>query len=260
MGAGYVGMAFINEIKHSHEIYITTTTRSRVESLKPYAKEVFDLNHESNQSFDEFVNQCDGAVILVAPSNSRNYEETYLQTAKKLFTALSKRTTPFYMIYTSSTSVYEGQKSEWVSEEMELSLESINAKILLETEKCFLNCNACICILRLAGIFGPKRELNNRATKLSGKEMAGSGDEPTNHIHLDDILSAITFCLKNKITGIYNLVNEDHPTRESLYSNLCNQMKIPPPIWNMDKSQSVKGYKVSNQKIKHAGFAFQHGI
>lgn len=257
IGAGYVGMALLNVLKNQpHEIYITTTTSSRVEILKGYGKEVLDLNVICDESFAESINQCDGAIILVAPSNLKNYEETYLDTAKRVCFSLKDRKTPFYILYTSSSSVYEGLQSEWVTEEMDLNPDSINAKILLETEKYYLKSSDSICILRLAGIYGPKREWNDRARKFSGKEMSGNGDEPTNHIHLDDILAAIIFCLENQITGIYNLANDEHPTRKYLYSNLCNQMEIPLPVWNEVLSTTSAGYKVSNKKIKQAGFLF----
>ena len=253
IGAGYVGMALLHELKNQpYEMFITTTSKNRIETLKVFGQ-VLLLDENSDQTLSEWIALCDGAIILVAPSNSRNYEETYLHTAKKISFALENRQTPFYLIYTGSTGVYEGLQSEWVTEEMHLNPESTNAKILLETERYYLNSKATTCILRLGGIYGPLRDWKDRARKLSGKEMPGTGDEPTNHIHLNDITAAITYCLDNCLSGIYNLVNDEHRTRKLLYTTLCNEMQIPPPTWNSNL-QNNKGYKVSNQKIRKAGF------
>lgn len=259
MGAGYVGMALLHYLqKQTHEIYITTTSQERVEYLKPFGKQVLVLHpNENNEDFKELIDACDGIIILIAPKNAQSYEETYLNTAKRLSSALKNRSNPFYILYTSSTSVCEGQTNEWVTEEMIPHPKSENAKILLETEQCYLNSGVPTCILRLGGIYGPGRELIDRARRFSGKEMSSTGDEPTNHIHLEDIVSGIAFCLDNSLTGIYHLVNDNHPTRRGLYSNLCEQIHLPPPIWNPSLSQH-SAYKVSNQKIKKAGFVPIH--
>jgi nucleoside-diphosphate-sugar epimerase len=105
----------------------------------------------------------------------------------------------------------------------------------------------------LGGIYGPGRELAERAKRLSGKEMAGSGEEPTNHIHLEDIIGGILYSLEHRLIGIYNLVNNLHPTRKKLYSDLCKMQQLPCPIWKGEKVP-YKGYTVSNKKIVEAGY------
>jgi nucleoside-diphosphate-sugar epimerase len=259
MGAGYAGMALLNDFQEKlHEIYVTTTREERVEELRGYGKGVLLLKEE-NKDFQELIDKCDGIIVLVAPKHLQNYEETYLNTAKKIVSSLKGRSAPFYILYTSSTSVCEGIKEEWAAEECVLAPVSENAKILLETERLFLDSGASVCILRLGGIYGPGRELVERARRFSGKELAGTGEEPTNHIHLEDIVSAISFCLDRTLTGIYQLVNDEHPTRKELYSHFCQRMDVPNPIWNPHlPSLKGSGYKVSNQKIKDAGFTFRY--
>ena len=259
MGAGYVGMALLHHLQTlPHEIFITTTHKERVIALSQYGH-VLPLDATSNTALKELIDSCDGMVVLVAPCNSQNYEETYLNTAKKIYSSLKDRRTPFYLVYTSSTSVCEGVQSEWVTEDMPLNPQSKNGKILIETERCYLSCDASVCLLRLGGIYGPGRELTDRARRLSGKEMPGKGNESTNHTHLEDIVNAIAFCLKHSLSGIYHLVNDDHPTRNELYSSLCQSMMIPNPIWNPNLSEGkIKSYKVSNQKIKETGFNLNH--
>jgi nucleoside-diphosphate-sugar epimerase len=252
MGAGYTGMALLSYFNSTtHEIYITTTNIERIEELKPLGKKVLLLDSTSEESLRDLIQACDGIIVLVAPKNSEKYEETYLNTAKLISSMLTIRKTPFYILYTSSTSVYDGTL-ESAKEDAILNPPSVTGKILLETEQVYLNSRAKCCILRLGGIYGPKRELIERARRLSGKEMPGTGDECTNNIHLNDIVNSIVFCLDNALTGIYNLVNDDHPTRKELYNELSKEANIPPPTW---KGIGKKGgYKVSNEKIKSKGF------
>lgn len=255
MGAGYVGEALLKYLQtQKHKLVITTTRKERINALSCYGQVM--LLPKEDQVFKKLINSCDGMIILVAPKNLQSYDEVYLQTAKRVSLALQDRQSPFYLIYTSSTSVCEGKQDEWVTEDMELHPKSENAKILLEAEHCYLNCNASVCILRLGGIYGPKRELLDRAKRFSGQKMSSSGEEPTNHIHLEDIVAAIEFCLDQSLTGIYHLVNDDHLSRRELYSYFCQLASIPCPIWSKDLLES--SYKICNQKIKSMGFTFKH--
>lgn len=255
MGIGYVGMALLNGLQHEDvEVFATTTQPSKVELIKPLVKEVILLDPEDDTRFNAVVKICDGIVVMVAPQNNQNYEITYLDTAKKLSRLIKKRKNPPYILYTSSTSVYENIQTEWATEDLILNPLTQNGKILLETEQVLLNC-AHSCILRLGGIFGPNREISRRAFFLSGKEVPGTGEEPTNHIHVDDIVSVILYCLKHRLTGIYNLVNHEHPTRNELYTRLCQNLSIPDPIWNPRLPSGKGSYKVSNQKILETDMA-----
>jgi nucleoside-diphosphate-sugar epimerase len=254
MGAGYVGMALLPHL-HAHEIYLTTTSENKLTHLKTYSQHVLLLNSDK-QGLKEMIEDCDAMVILIAPKNGMDYETTYLHTAKLVRSLLEKRKKPLYLLYTSSTSVYEAIEEEWATEDLVLKPQSSNAKILLEAEKEYLT-HSTTCILRLSGIYGPQREIIERAKRLSGRAI--SGNQPTNHIHLEDIIAAIIFCLEKRLTGIYNLANKDHPSRQSLYTSLCNALHIPPPNWELDELGNKKSaYKVASHKIEAAGFSFSH--
>lgn len=260
MGAGYVGMALIRALQDgAHQLYITTTECERVENLKRYAEQVLVLRPGVKENLFALIGACDAMVVLVAPKGSLNYEQTYLDTAKTISEALKGRVKPFYLVYTSSTSVCEGSQGEWITEDMALDPQTENGKILLEAERYYLNSGAAACVLRLGGIYGPGRELARRAKSLSGNVVSGTGEEPTNNIHQEDVVEAIRYCLNHSLTGVYHLVNDDHTVRNKLYARLCRLAAIPEPLWASDAPQlKRRGYKVSNQKIKDAGFIFEH--
>lgn len=244
IGAGYVGITLLRYIQdQEYEIFVTTTDPNKVELLKPYAKDVILL--KSADDLNKAIADCDAIILTIAPKKNQNYEETYLNTAKNISLSVSKREKPPYILYTSSTSVYEGIEEKWATEDLPLHPKSEKGQILLQTEKLLLDCSKT-CILRLGGIFGPGREISKRVQSLTGKELPGTGDEPTNHIHLEDIVKGISFCLSHHLIGIYNLVNNDHPTKKELYSPLCH--------FNPNLSHNSKGYKVSNNKIVSVGF------
>jgi nucleoside-diphosphate-sugar epimerase len=256
MGAGYVGMALLQFLQNdNYEISVTTTNPQKAPLLSDYAKEVLLLDPESDESLQNLIETCDAMILTIAPNGTKTYEETYLNTAKTISRCLQGRSKPFYIIYTSSTSVYEGIDSEWATEDLILKPFSDNGKILLETEDVLLKC-ADTCILRLGGIHGRNREISKRAAYFSGKEFPGTGTEPTNHSHLDDIVAAIVYFLKHHLTGIYNVVSDEHPTRDELYSKLCQKLSYLDQSGTQNFPTQKKTTKSLIKKSKRRGFFF----
>lgn len=245
VGIGYVGEQILQQFQN-HQVVVTTTSEEKVEKLKSLSSEVFLLPDFPGSLFDV-------VIVTVAPKRGTSYAETYLKTAQMLIKNL-KRPLPF-LIYTSSTSVYEGNTGD-VTEEVLLKSHLENSRILQSTEELLLeHFKENACILRLGGIYGQGREIAKRALYFSGKKMQTTGKEPTNHIHRDDIVRAVLFCMQKRCSGVYNLVNDSHPSRKELYEKLCAHQHLPLPIFG---NEEEKGYRVSNAKIKAEGFTFQH--
>lgn len=262
MGAGYIGLALIDHWTDKNDVFwASTTSSSKIPSLEQIAEKAFLLEGSEVQRLSDILEQCDGLVVSVAPGPEANYENTYLKTAQSVVKALQKRTRPFYLLYTSSTSVYGDHGGRRVDEESPRLTESPNGKILCQTEDTYLACSnpaVAVCILRLAGIYGPERELEKRARGMSGRQMIGKGDAPTNHVHRDEVVRAIEFCFKNQCTGIYNLAEEDHRSRKRLYDALCHQLGLPLPEWRGQSSEHGSNCLVSSQKIRELGFIFKY--
>ena len=265
LGAGYVGMAVLSAWESRGDTFVaTTTTPSKVEKIEALPNVEKGLLLEVRDSFrlKEVVQQCDGAIVCIAPGQGGDYAATYAGTARAVKEALSDRDRPFYLVYTSSTGVYGDQKGAQVDEETPLRANLERTRILVEAEDTFLSCankNTKVCVLRLGGIYGPDRTLERRAQWLSGRELPGDGNEPTNHIHLDDIVRGLEFCVHQQLCGVFNLVNDEHRTRKELYGHLCHQLNIPPPRWRSDLEPGEgSNCLVSNRKIRRVGFQIRN--
>ncbi|MCH9627931.1 MAG: hypothetical protein S4CHLAM2_15800 [Chlamydiales bacterium] len=255
LGAGYVGTRLLIHWDRPEDRFIALTTTP--EKQAPLEK-IPRVEKVMIGSFDGVLDSCQGLIICVAPKVGSSYESTYLETAERVQHLVKERTKPLYIVYTSSTSVYGKQTEQWIDEATPPLPQSPEGKILLATEQTYLACASdavTVCILRLGGIYGPGRELKARAARLSGKELPGSGTQPTNHSHVDEIIHAIEFCFTHQLEGIYNLVADAHPTREELYSELCTE----PPTWNPNNlSMHGSNSSVSNEKIKQTGYTLLH--
>jgi nucleoside-diphosphate-sugar epimerase len=78
-------------------------------------------------------------------------------------------------------------------------------------------------------------------------------------VHLDDIVGAIAHAQSHRLSGLYNLVQDEIPTVRELIDRVCQANHLAPIQW--DPSQpSARPYnvRVSNQKLKAAGYEFRH--
>lgn len=263
IGCGYVGGAIARLWERSgHGVTVTTTTPEKVPELERLAQ-VAVLTGDNFEALREVVEDRDVVLLCVAPSKRIPgiYRATYLDTAKTLVKAL-KNSSVQQLIYTGSYSVLGDKDGEWTDEETPLTPANESGEILQETEQVLLSAQngaVRVCILRLGGIYGPGREVVNIFRPLAGTNRPGNGEDYTNWVHLDDIVQAIEFVRQKQLRGIYNLVKDVPLQSRELLERLSEIYGLAPVTWD-ESASSVRPYnaRLSNQKIKAAGFNFKH--
>jgi len=243
-------------------VTVTTTTPSRFAEMEAIAQRVVVVKGNDAKGLESVIKNQDTVLLSVGAANANVYEETYLQTAKTLVEVLKKTPSVRQVIYTGSYAVYGDRDGAWVDEDTPVTPANANGQILCDTEQMLLSAsgeNLRVCILRLGGIHGPGRELVKIFGRVAGTTRPGNGDEPTNWIHLDDIVAAIEFARLHRLQGIYNLVDDAHLTSRELLDRVCEQHNLPKVSWDASLPK-VRPYNalVSNQKLKEAGFNLIH--
>jgi len=97
-------------------------------------------------------------LLSVGAANPNVYAETYLHHPNPS-SVLKQVHSVRQLIYTGSYAVYGDREGAWVDE---ASPATQNGQILCETEQVLLSASSddmSVCILRLGGIYGPRREL-----------------------------------------------------------------------------------------------------
>ena len=263
LGSGYIGKALLNFWQGAgYHLTASTTSEDKVAALKQMADEAIVMKISDTDKLASLLARSDACIITLAPKDGANYFETYQKSAEEVIHRLHGHSKPFHLIYTSSISVYGKATSSLVNEETPLHPETDNQRILAATEQLYLgieNPLVGVTILRLGGIYGPGRDLFTRAKRVLNQTMPGTGNEKTNHTHLDDIVRAVDFCLRNSVHGVYNLTMDAHPTRQELYGKLAQQLDLPPPNWNatLPNIHGV-GVAVDSSKLKAKGYSFAH--
>jgi nucleoside-diphosphate-sugar epimerase len=271
LGCGYVGTA-VARLWSAQGISVTATTTNpgRVEELQTVAAAVEVVNGSNTTGIVDLLRNQDTLLICVGAGRQANYEETYLNTAKTVVNALEQAPQLRQIIFTSTYSVYGNYNGAWAREDDPARPATDNGRIMAATEQTLLNATTgdshpetlrerSVCILRLGGIYGPGRELAKIYRRAAGSTRPGSGHEASNWIHLDDIVGAIAFAQTHHLSGLYNLVQDEIPTVRDLIARVCTANNLAPVLW--DPSQpSARPYnvRVSNQKLKAAGYEFRH--
>ncbi len=269
IGCGYVGTALASywSQEQDHKITVTTTRQERVGELEQLASQVVVMKGQDSQAVRSLIQEQDTIVLSIAPISDRQvsaevYRETYIPTAKNLVAALKDAPNVKQLIYLSSSSVYGDKKGEWVDETSPVKTDGEYSQVLCETEQILLDAASeelKVTILRLGGIYGPKREIIRRFSRIAGKTIPGSGDTFTGWIHLDDIVGAVDFLCDRRLGGVYNLVNDFNCTIRELCDRILDQQGLERAVWDTSKANFRNlNARISNQKIKAAGYKLIH--
>jgi nucleoside-diphosphate-sugar epimerase len=261
VGCGYVGTAVARrwQSRNNFTVMATTTTPDRVLSLEAIASQVAIALGNDAEALKSVLHDRE-VILLTMGARGGSYEETYLETSRTLVSLLPHFRDLRQVIYTSSYAVYGDRGGKWVDESSPVAPANENGEILAQTEQILLAAareTVKVCIFRLGGIYGEGRELVRIFGRAAGMTRPGDGTDTTNWIHLEDIVGAIDFAVQHQLEGIYNLVDDSHLTTGELMAGVLEKHNLPPVLW--DASQpSLRPYnaKVSNQKLKDAGYQF----
>lgn len=263
IGCGYIGTEVaLLWTKKGHHITATTRSPEKLDELSKAAQKSQILKGGDEQELIPLITNNDAILVSIAADGPEQYETAYLQTAQIFRHLALEMDLPRHLIYTSSTSVYGDHHGRWVDEESELLVKGEQGKILIESEKIYLSLQELgwhVCILRLAEIYGPDRELSKRVKQLENHTLPGTGDSYTNMIHKTDCAHGIDYAFRHNLEGIFNLADDDHPTRKELYHQISEKFRLPQAKWDPTHKSMHNGNKrVSNHKIKAEGFIFRH--
>jgi len=263
IGCGYLGteVAHIWKTK-GDSVTVTTRTPQRLDDLSRVSRKSILMRNANEESLAPLIADNDFIIVTIAADSPEEYENAYLNTSKVIKSLARNSDKPKTLIYTSSTSVYGDHHGQWVDEESELLGKNDQAKILIESEKKYLSLEEFgwhVCILRLTELYGPGRELSKRVAKMEGHTLPGNGQQYTNMVHIQDAAHAIDYALRHHLTGIYNVSDDEHPSRKELYDKVADKFGLPKVAWDPEHSALHSGNKrISNHKIKAEGFALHH--
>ncbi len=201
-------------------------------------------------------------------SDEEGYRYAYLDGMGRLLGALADLAEkPKRIFFTSSTSVYDQRRGEWVDEESKAAPSSYRGDIMLMTERLLLAGEIPGTVVRLGGIYGPGRDRLLRA--VARGEVAASDGEPhyTNRIHRDDAAGCLRHLMQLEApASLYLGVDHEAAEESAVLRWLADRLgvKLPEP-GDADREgeaparvRRAGSKRCRNDRLVESGYRFQY--
>lgn len=266
IGCGYVGSDVAVHLKYAgHQLIGTTRSPERMPALQEVVHEAHQLDLTDAAADFTFLEQLDGLLISVAPTQqSEGYNSVFASGLRNLTRALRCRrsTRNLHITLISSAGVYGDQQGNGVNEDSPCDTSNPVNALLASAEDLLRNIDrpdTKICILRLGGIYGPGRDMVAMIRRAAGQQVPKNGNAIPAWSSILDITRGVHFAFQQGLEGTYNLVDDMQLSRRELSTLICDREGLPPVLWGHSEPAGARmmNARVSNDKIKAAGFSFQ---
>ena len=258
VGAGWLGSAAALHLARAGERVIATTRsgapRDGVPAHPGLVWEAFDRDRDGVGRLSELVRRVRAVVVCWAPAG-RQVDRTqhYVGGAEMVIEACADATLD-RLVYTSSTSALPPLDDE-LDEACATWPEAERGRIQRRAEEVIASGaalhNLPCTILRLAGLYGPGRELDRVYRWEEGKALAGDGAAPTNLVHQDDVCASIVASLElpANTSALVQVCDDDHATRRTCFARVARMQGREEPTWELPAAPP-RGKRVANRKLK----------
>lgn len=238
IGCGWLGTHIAERLSDRYEIFVTTTTESKIGTLESKGFHTTLMNFSDTLDFQikelDIASDLDAIIICVPFSGLRGSQIPMSDKRQNLLNFLGDYKRQLFLM--SSTGVYPQTEKEFVEEDQPAKQ--------VESEQFILEKFPQTNILRLGGLMGGERLLKNY--NISYLEQL------VNHIHYVDICSVVEKILENQSQSkVYNVVAPLHPNKEEVINV---QKNLP-----YKGERATMGRTISPEKlIKELNFEFQY--
>ena len=256
IGLGWLGTPLAEQLLAAgHRVLGSTTTPEKTALLceKGISAHQLALNP---QPVGELAPLLDADVLVVnIPPKAGQHGGAFHPEQMRLLAQAVARSRVGHVIYVSSTSVYPELNREAFEADV-VTPEQSAAPRLVEAEQHWLALSGQkkITIVRCGGLMGGQR--------IPGKYVAGkqvdSGAVPVNYIHQTDAVGLLMAVIQQRITGTYNAVAPQHPTREAIYRKSCADFGYALPTF-VHPTEPVLFKQINGDKLTAAtGYVFRY--
>ncbi len=229
LGCGYVGKRLaVSALARGIRVTGTTRRHERAQELRGAGLEVVVCDSPAGLA-DELLEDCDAVVDSIPLEKA---EEGLRVPQAAWLPALAPRLPHLYWAaYLSTTGVYGDAGGAWVDEAYVCRPTSARGIGRLTAEAAWLDSGLPAEVFRIAGIYGPGRNLIGRL--LEGGYRAPSWQPPhwSSRIHVDDIVAALLAAMGRPSPGrIVNLADDCPLPHADYVSELARMVGAPPPV------------------------------
>jgi nucleoside-diphosphate-sugar epimerase len=227
---------------------------SQVNGLRADVTNITTLNALSDMH-PEIIIYC----VAANAQTDESYRLHYVDGLQNVLNTQTQNRQLKHVFFVSSTRVY-GQETNALLDELTPACPSdFGGERLLEAEQRLKTIDCPSTVIRLSGIYGPGRQYLVNMAKAP--QRWPQSNKWTNRIHRDDAARFIAFLCEEVIAG--NIVEDcyigvdDMPTLQyDVLTWLATKLNIKPP--NIHFDEKVSGKRLSNQRMRNAGFELKY--
>ena len=270
VGCGYLGETVARQLQSRRSVLpltLTTTVTDRHTDLNDLADQLLLCDATDPAQLLAALQHNHTAVFCLAPRgnqqvNADGYRQTFVNSLHCLKSLLPDLPHLRQIIYTGSCSVYGDANGDWVDESTAPCTGTEHREVLLESERLLTEMGESkrrVCILRLAALHGPGRELDDRLKGLAGSERTGDGRTYSNWVHVHDAAGALIAAMDGAWSGVVNVVNDEPIRMRDLVDLSLKRQQLEPVHWSGGPAPSSgNGRRIRNDRLKALGYRLQH--
>jgi nucleoside-diphosphate-sugar epimerase len=216
------------------------------------------------RSLAELPAALDFVVYAASPAGRDDafYRTTFVEGLRNLFAALAaQKQKPRRVIFVSSTAVYGQTHGEWVDESSPTQPTHFSGKRLLEAEALVRESGLPGVVLRLGGIYGPRRTRLVDDVRQGRAAIARGGPHYTNRIHRDDCVGALDHLIAHAEPADCYLGVDSEPEDEAVVLRwLAGVLGASPPRTAGAEPRARRGgsKRCRNARLLASGYAFRY--
>jgi nucleoside-diphosphate-sugar epimerase len=201
---------------------------------------------------------------MVSPGGSDDalYRAAYVEGLRNLLEALeARRERPRRVFFVSSTAVYAQQDGEWVDEASPTEPRHFSGRRLLEGERLLFESPFAGTVVRLGGIYGPRRARLIERVRTGSAVYRGKPPQYTNRIHRDDCVGALWHLMELEVPERLYLGVDCEPAAEaSVLGWLAGVLGTPPPrvVESVARGRARGNKRCRNDRLLASGYAFRY--
>jgi len=229
LGCGYVGEKLAVACL-AEGVNVTGTTRSVARAAELQSLGIEGVVANSPADFpDSLLAEVDAIVDSIPLS--RTEQGMHASQPEWLPRIVPKMTRLAWAGYLSTTGVYGDADGAWVDESWPCNPQSPRGLERLRAERAWLDTVPDAEVFRLAGIYGPGRNIVERLNAGDYKAVQWQPPHFSNRIHVDDIVAALMAAMRKPRAGrIVNLADDEPLPHADYVTQVARMMGAPAPL------------------------------
>ncbi|MBX7147187.1 MAG: SDR family NAD(P)-dependent oxidoreductase [Alphaproteobacteria bacterium] len=265
LGFGYTARAFYHYLqKYNIRIIASYRTKDKQEFDNNQNLVPFQFDFNSNEKIPEkLLEDVDSILISIPPTDEG---DLVISKHREWLLKISSRVK--WIGYLSATSVYGDWQGKWVDEKSNLLAQTERGKRRIKAEKSWMdlwqNFNLPIHIFRLAGIYGPGRNVLEDLVAQKARHIIKPG-QVFNRIYIDDLIKILSLSLAYPTPGkIYNICDDLPCFNEDILNFATNLLTCSYPLTtdlnDPNLTPMIKSFYVDNKRISNHKMKVEFGV